>query len=213
MPREHRRERGSQARRAGGADRELEAVGVEHERGRHPALEVVSRRRLAERDVRLPEQVVELDVEARDPHACADAERVREDARAAVPVDGDHVRRVLAAFVGRLERGDEREDALLRRTVPRARGSRGSSSGNAREPASRRDAAPAVRHEHRFAPARPVVAKLVRRQHDAVDREQRLGEGAAVDARRALLGQRLEAVDEPRLLEELAGREHPPVPA
>ena len=96
--REHRRERRSQACRACRADRELEAVRVEDERRRHAALEVVARLRIAERDVGLAEEVVQLRVEAGQPDAGADAERVREHARATVRVDRDHVRRVLAAL-------------------------------------------------------------------------------------------------------------------
>ncbi len=142
---EHGRERRSQSRRSGGADRELEAVRVEDERRRHAALEVVAGLRLAERDVGLAEEVVQLRVEAGKPDACADAERVREDAGASVRVDGDHVRRVLAAVGLRLERLDEREHALGRRQPARARGRRGRSSGTPDEAAARRDPSAAVR--------------------------------------------------------------------
>src|SRR6188474_3405133 len=91
----YRRERGAQACRACGADRELEAVRVEDERRCHAALKMVSRLRIARRDVRLAEEVVQLSVEARHPDACAHPEGVREHASAAMRVHGDHVRGVL----------------------------------------------------------------------------------------------------------------------
>ena len=82
---------------------------VEDQAGRHPALQVVSRLGLAEGDVRLAEQVVQLEVEAGNPHSGADPERVGEDAGAALGVDGDDIGGVLAARRGRLERCDQRE--------------------------------------------------------------------------------------------------------
>ena len=87
-------------------------VVVEGQAGRHPALEVVSRLGLAEGDVRLAEQVVELQVEAGNPDSGADPERVGEDAGAHLAVDGDHVGRVLAARRGLIERVDQREHSL-----------------------------------------------------------------------------------------------------
>ena len=112
---EHRRERRSQACRACGADRELEAVRVEDERRCHAALEVVARLRIARRDVRLAEEVVQLGVEARHPDPCAHPEGVREHARAAMRVHGDHVRGVLSADRLSLERVHESQHAFRRR--------------------------------------------------------------------------------------------------
>ena len=101
-----------QPRRPGRADRELEAVGVERESRRHAALEMVTGLRLPVCDVRLAQEVVELDVEAGQPGAGADAEGVREHACSPVCVDRDEVRRVLAGLGNRLERADERECAV-----------------------------------------------------------------------------------------------------
>ena len=90
---------------------------------------------LTEDDVRLAEQVVQLDVEAGDPDARADAERVREHARASGVVDGDHVRRVLAALANGLEGVDQREHSLRLVEAGEARGAVGSSSGTPESPA------------------------------------------------------------------------------
>ncbi len=172
---------------------------------------MIAGRGLAERDVRLAEQVVELDVEARDPDAGPDAEGVREDARAAVRVDRDHVRRVLAAVVGRLERPDERERAVRLRQ-PGQRREPGEQLGDTGEAAARGHAPPAVLDEHGIRPDRAVLAQLGCGQHDPVDPEQLLGERAAVDAHGALVRERLQALREPRLHEELAGLQYAPVP-
>ena len=59
------------------------------------------------------------------------------------------------------------------------------------------------------APARGVVSEIAAGENHAVDAQKRLGEGAAIDARRAFLGQRFEGLDEPGLHEQLARLQHP----
>jgi hypothetical protein len=103
---ENRGECAPQPRRPRGADRKLEPLGVEREARRHPAFEMVAGAGLPEHDVGLTQEVVELHVEARHPHACADTERVREHAGATLRVDRRHVRRVLGGRGARLERLD-----------------------------------------------------------------------------------------------------------
>ena len=65
MPCEHCRERRAEPRCPRGADGERETVVVERQTRRHPALEVVAGLRIAERDVGLAEEVVQLHVEPR----------------------------------------------------------------------------------------------------------------------------------------------------
>ncbi len=112
------------------------------------------------RDVGLAEEVVQLGVEARQPDARADAERVRENAGAPVRVDGDHVRRVLAALRPRFERLDEREHALGLREPGEPRKPR-EELRDAREAAAGRDAATGVLDDDRVTPQWAVVGEVV----------------------------------------------------
>ena len=72
--REHRRKSSTQPRCARGADCEREALAVERETRRHAALEVVARLRIAVRDVRLAEEVVQLHVQIGEPDTRAHTE-------------------------------------------------------------------------------------------------------------------------------------------
>ncbi len=194
------------------ADGELEAVAVEHERRRHAALEVVAGLRLAVDDVRLAEQVVQLHVEAREPHAGTDTERVREDARAPVPVDRDHVGGVLASDGLRLERGDEREHPLGLGQLTEA-GETRQELRDSREAGARDDSAARVRDDHRIAPHRAVAREIVRGEHDSVDMKERLCDRAAVHARGALVGNRFERLHQTGLLEDVTLAERATVPS
>ena len=126
-------------------------------------------------------------------------------------VDRDHVGRVLRAVRIRLERLDEGEHAVRRGETTDLR-EPGEERGHTGEAAARRDAVPVEVHDRGVEPARPVVAQVAGREDDAVDAEDGLGERAAVCARGPFLGEHLERRHEPRLLEELAGGERPPVP-
>ena len=84
--------------------------------------------------------------------------------------------------------------------------------GNAAETAAGRDAPPGVLDEHGVAPERAIAREIVGREHDAVHAEERLGERAAVHARSALLGERLERLHEAGLVQDVAFSEQASVP-
>ena len=206
-PREHGRERRTQPGRPRGADRERQAFSVECQCRSHPALEVVAGLWLPERDVRLPEEVVELHVQLGDPYPCPDAEAVGEDARPPVPVHGDHVGRVLRSGLGALESRDEGEYTIRLRESREPWQPR-EELGNAGEAAACRDPLPVESDDDGIAPPHPIFAQIARRDPEAVDRQQPLGERTAIDARRALLCEGLHRLHEPRLPEGLTCVEH-----
>ena len=88
--------------------------------------------------------------------------------------------------------------------TPRKRGETRQELGHAREPAASGDAASHVLDEDGIAPERPVAREVVRVHDHAVHTQERLGQRAAIDARGAFLGQRLERVDEAGLTHDLA---------
>ncbi len=118
-------------------------------------------------------------------------------------VDRDHVRRVLSADRCGLERFDECEDALGGRQVTQYRHAQ-EQLRDSRETGARGDSPARVFDDDRVAPVRTVRGEIRSLQNDAVDRQERLGQRPAVNARRAFLGQRFESVDEPGLGEDLA---------
>jgi hypothetical protein len=158
------------------------------------------------RDVGLAEEVVELRVEAREPDAGTDAERVREHARAPVLVDGDHVRRVLASLADGLERLDQGEN-----TVGGAKtgepGETRQELRDARQAGTRGDPPAHVLDESGVAPERAIAREVVGGEHDTVETQEPLGERTAVHARRALVGERLDRLDEAGLVQHLARAE------
>ncbi len=62
--------------------------------------------------------------------------------------------------------------------------------------------------EHGICPAGGVAPEVVGREDHAVDTQELLGQRAAIDALGALLGERLERLDETRLHEQLSGLQH-----
>ncbi len=75
---------------------------------------------------------------------------------------------------------------------------------NARQPASRRNPE-LVPADHRgITPTGAIVVEVGGSYHDAIHREQRLGEGAAIDAPGTLLGDCLQRIHQPGLVQEVA---------
>ena len=105
-PVEHADERRAQPSAARGADRELEAVAVEHERGGHHAVHALARHERARDQIGLAEHAVQVQVEAGQPVARAEPEARRQDAGVPGVVDHGEVRRV-AAGAGELVEGRE----------------------------------------------------------------------------------------------------------
>ena len=86
----------------------------------------------------------------------------------------------------------------------RRRGSRSSVSGTPDRPRAREDAATEPLDLGRRLPARLVPREVGSRHRHALDRGQKLGDRALVDAVGALVGEQLERRREPGLLERLA---------
>ena len=172
----------SQAGRACGADRELEAVRVEDERRGHPALEVVAELRVAGRNVRLPEEVVQLGVEAGHPNPAPTPERVREHR-----TRGRASRRRPCSWCARRRSVESRtrlrEPApFRRRSACRCVGSRGSSSGTPTGRRGSRASTVDARRPQARARSGGTTRGRTACEHDAVDLEQRLGDRASIDS-------------------------------
>ena len=158
-----------------------------------------------------PRRLFNWRVEARHPDACAHPEGVREHARAAMRVDRDHVRRVLAAGRLSVERVHESQHAFRRRQPADARELAEAAPG----PPTDRRVSPRVdpgTHDQRLAPNRAVRREVFRVEDDAVHLEKR--------SRRAILGRqlaapflskRLEGLHQAGLVEELACSKRAPV--
>ena len=128
-------------------------------------------------------------VEPGDPHACADAQRVCEDARTTpCPSTRDHVRRVLAALVQRSRAPSRARGHVRSPTAPARAGSVGQDTRGRRigRRASRCDAR-GYSTSTGSPPDRAVVTQFLGREHHTVDSEQGLCERASVHARGALL--------------------------
>ncbi len=197
---------GAEARAAGGADREHEAALVEREARRHHALHPVAGLERTMAEVGLAEHAVQVEVEAGEPVPGAESEARGQDAGAAVAVDRDEVGRVRLRSRRAVERCDEREQPLGGRQGAQARqpGERG---GDAGEAAAREEAQAEPARLDRLAPRGRVRGEVGASEQAAAfvgEGEQRLADRARVDARRALLGERLERGDEPGLFEPLA---------
>ncbi len=119
-PRDDLEHRAPEPRAAGGAGREHDAVFVQCQARRHHAPHAVAGLERPADQVGLPEHAVEVQVEAGDEVARAEAEARRQDARAPLGVDDREVRRV-TYVVGAVERAAEHEGALGRGEPAQAR--------------------------------------------------------------------------------------------
>ncbi len=114
-------ERGAKPGPAGRADREQEAVSIERDARRHHALHPVTGLHRPVQQVDLAEHAVQVEVEAGELVAGAEAEARRQHACVAVPVDGDEVRRVRLGPGRVIERREQVEHALGRREAAQPR--------------------------------------------------------------------------------------------
>ena len=89
-------QRRPQAGASRGADRQLEAAGIDEEARGHHALHPRARLQRAVQQVGLAEHAVQVQVEAGEEVARAEAEARRQDAHASLSVRRDEVRRVSA---------------------------------------------------------------------------------------------------------------------
>ena len=182
---EHRGECRAQAAPAA-PEREREPLVVGRQGRRHPALQAVARARLAEGDVRLAEEVVQLHVEpgtqtpAPTPSECVRAHACPWPSTATMFV-------ALRARGSRLQRRHEVEDLLPLAQAGEAGHAREELVGPGQATAGR-DPVAVELHAGRVAPSRLVVAQVVPGEDDTGDRHEGLGQRAPV-ALRALLGE------------------------
>ena len=156
--------------------------------------------------VGLAEHAVQVQVEAGEEVARAEAEARRQDAGVADLVDDGDVRRV-AVLVLALEHGDKGDDAAGGAEAAQAR-EHGDRLRHAREAAAAEEPPSEVRHLDRLDPRGFIGFEIVARDDPAAvchEREQSLCERAAIDALAPLVREELERTRQAGLLQPPAG--------
>src|SRR5687768_1092387 len=128
-------ERRAQARATGGADRQHRSLVPDRERWRHHARHPRAGDERREHEIDLSQHAVEVEVEAREEVAGAEAQAGRQDADAAGSVDGHEIRGVRTGE-GRVVEGVEERQHPLRLCETPQRGHPAEQLRDTREPST-----------------------------------------------------------------------------